>query len=379
MEKTGLVVCPAEYIFMHIPGKKVLDLLCKLITGQEGKEGLFMKVTMRNWRPAAGSQYADRNRSAAGSPYTEQALAVKDGSEAEKTPGAPVQSVTAADRYINAGNAAKDDFYHSIRGQIQDQSSFLNSMLGEDQEDFLSSLLGEDEKSLLSAMLGKEKEEKSLLDSLLGQAKESSGFKMNVSMPDDSTGQLASELARSETKMNVLQVSSKAMRALGTLKIAYALSEGEDKEKIGRMIRRMQKLTRQIQKKMKNLNKEEQLELQRKRAEERQEQQKELEIRKEISKRRKKRRREENHYAAKELAQDRKEALQETLDSIAGLGNSSASAAAAEGLVSVPGTGSAPGSAAGAVAGSAASGGGIAADVGSAGATAADVSVDAAV
>ena len=92
MEKTGLVVCPAEYIFMHIPGKKVLDLLCKLITGQEGKEGLFMKVTMRNWRPAAGSQYADRNQSAAGSPYTEQALAVKDGSEAEKTPGAPVQS-----------------------------------------------------------------------------------------------------------------------------------------------------------------------------------------------------------------------------------------------------------------------------------------------
>ena len=207
-----------------------------------------MKVTMRNWRPAAGSQYADRNQSAAGSPYTEQALAVKDGSEAEKTPGAPVQSVTAADRYFNAGNAAKDDFYHSIRGQIQDQSSFLNSMLGEDQEDFLSSLLGEDEKSLLSAMLGKEKEEKSLLDSLLGQAKESSGFKMNLSMPDDSTGQLASELARSETKMNVLQVSSKAMRALGTLKIAYALSEGEDKEKIGRMIRRMQKLTRQIQK-----------------------------------------------------------------------------------------------------------------------------------
>ena len=68
-----------------------------------------MKVTMRNWRPAAGSQYADRNQSAAGSPYTEQALAVKDGSEAEKTPGAPVQSVTAADRYINAGNAAKDD------------------------------------------------------------------------------------------------------------------------------------------------------------------------------------------------------------------------------------------------------------------------------
>lgn len=201
---------------------------------------------------------------------------------------------------------------------------------------------------------------------------------MSVSMPDDSTGQLAAELARSETKMNVLQVSSKAMRALGTLKIAYALSEGDDKEKIGRMIRRMQKLTRQIQKKMKNLTKEEQLGLQRKRAQERQEQEKEMEIRKEISKRKRKRRREENNYASREMAQDRKEALQDTLDAIAGLGSSSAASAAAEGLVSVPGAGGASASSAGTVS-AAAAGDSATADVGSAGAAAADVSAEAAV
>ncbi len=310
-----------------------------------------MRVTMRNWQSAAGS-YKYQTPAAAGTGNT------------GKLPGAPTQTETAADRYHNTKDPAADDFYGSIRGQVQDQSVFLNSMLGDDQEDFLSSLLGEDEKSFLSSLLGENEksllsslleedeksllssllgnqEEESFLDSLLAQVKESSNFKMSVSMPDDSTGQLATELARSETKMNVLQVSSKAIRALGTLKIAYALSSGEDKEKIGRMIRRMQKLTRQIQKKLKNLSKEEQLELQRKRAEKRQQQEKELEIRKEITKRKRKRRREENHYASKEVMQDRKEALQETLDSIAGLGSSSAAAAAAaaEGLVSAAAAG----------------------------------------
>jgi len=313
---------------------------------------------MRNWQPAAGSRYQNQTQAAA------------PGIEAEKASGIPIQTETAADRYLNTNDTAQKDFYHSIRGQVQDQSSFLNALLGEDQEDFLASMLGKDEKSLLYSMLGKDKEEESFLASLLGQAKESSNFKMSVSVPDDSVGQLATELARSETKMNVLQVSSKAMRALGNLKIAYALSEGEDKEKIGQMIRRMQKLTRQIQKKMKNLNKEEQLGLQRKRAEERQQQEKEMEIRKEISKRKRKRRREENQYASKEVIQDRKEALQETLDSIAGLGSSSA---AAEGLVSAAGTGSGSGSDA-AAAGVSSAGGTVSVD-----AAAVDVAADASV
>lgn len=320
-----------------------------------------MRVTMRNLQSAVGSRYRDQNQ------------AVAPGIEAENASGIPIQTETAADRYLNTKDTAQEDFYHSIRGQVQDQSSFLNALLGENQEDFLASMLGNDEKGLLDSMLGKDKEDESFLASLLGQAKESSNFKMSVSVPDDSVGQLATELARSETKMNVLQVSSKAMRALGNLKIAYALSEGEDKEKIGQMIRRMQKLTRQIQKKMKNLTKEEQLELQRKRAEKRQQLEKEMEIRKEISKRKRKRRREENQYASKEVIQDRKEALQETLDSIAGLGSSSSAAAAAEGLVSAAEAGSGNGAGV-ATPSAAAAGGAVSADV-----AAVDVAADAAV
>lgn len=253
-----------------------------------------MKVTMRNWQP-----------NASGRQYKNPAISTDQESVSEKDP--EVRMETGTNPYRNVDHKPQINTFHPVQDQAQDEKILLSAMPGQDQE----------KESLLSSLLEKEQEQKSLFDSLLEQAKGSSSFKMSVSMPEDSVGQLATELARSETKMNVLQVSSKAMRALANLKMAYALSEGKDKEKIGQMIRRMQKLTRQIQKKVKNLSKEEQLELRRKHAEERQEMEKELEIRKEIRSRRKKRRREENNYAAKEVGQDRKEAMQETMEAMA--------------------------------------------------------------
>lgn len=270
-----------------------------------------MKVTMRNWQPAASS-----------SQYKNPARSTDQESVSKKEPEVWMEAGTNPYRHVD--HKSQINAFHPVQDQAQDEKGLLNAMLGQDQE----------KESLLSSLLEKEQEQKSLFDSLLEQAKGSSNFKASVSMPDDSVGQLATELARSETKMNVLQVSSKAMRALANLKMAYALSEGKDKEKIGQMIRRMQKLTKQIQKKVKNLSKEEQLELRRKHAEERQEMEKELEIRKEIRSRRKKRRREENNYAAKEVGQDRKEALQETMEAMAaGMGGlSSAGLSVAAGV-----------------------------------------------
>ena len=75
-----------------------------------------MRVTMRNWQSAAGS-YKYQTPAAAGTGNT------------GKLPGAPTQTETAADRYHNTKDPAADDFYGSIRGQVQDQSVFLNSML----------------------------------------------------------------------------------------------------------------------------------------------------------------------------------------------------------------------------------------------------------
>ena len=49
--------------------------------------------------------------------------------------------------------------------------------------------------------------------------KSEGGFKMKSSTPDDSVGQLASMLARAETRIDVQQVSSKAIRALTSLKM----------------------------------------------------------------------------------------------------------------------------------------------------------------
>lgn len=179
----------------------------------------------------------------------------------------------------------------------------------------------------------------SSLSALLEQAKESSNFKVSTSMPDDSVGELATELARSESKMDVVQVSSKAMRALANLKMSYVLSEGKDKEKIAQMIRRMERLTKKIHKKMRNLTNEEQMELQRKRAEKRQEIEREAEIRNELRRKKTKRRREEQNYASKEVDADRKEALQDTISAMtASLGGSASSvelAAAAAGISNV--------------------------------------------
>ena len=110
----------------------------------------------------------------------------------------------------------------------------------------------------------------------------------------------------------------------------------------------------------------------------REQQEKEMEIRKEISKRKRKRRREENHYASKEVMQDRKEALQETLDSIAGLGSSSAAAAAAEGLVSAAAAGAGSGAVSAEIS-AAAAGGGVTAGTVSMDAAAADAAADVAV
>ena len=143
-----------------------------------------------------------------------------------------------------------------------------------------------------------------------------SGGPVKSSAPDDSVGELAALLAKAETKIDVLQVSSKAMRALVNLKMSLAGADKKDQKKINQMIRRMEKLMKRIQKKIKNLNKEEVLERERERAAKKMEDKKEEEIRKELSTRRKKRKRDEQNYAQKELDEDRKSATAETVSAM---------------------------------------------------------------
>ena len=137
--------------------------------------------------------------------------------------------------------------------------------------------------------------------------------KIRASMPDDNVGQLASELANCQTKLDVQQVSSKAMRALANLRMAGALSEGKDKEKIAQMIRRMQKLIKRVRIKMKNLTKEEELQNRQKKAEEERKEQEARQIRDELRNRRNKRQREERDYAIKESVGGSREAAAENI------------------------------------------------------------------
>ncbi|NBH70872.1 hypothetical protein D3Z51_02270 [Clostridiaceae bacterium] len=144
-----------------------------------------------------------------------------------------------------------------------------------------------------------------------------SNFKMK-SKTDDSVGQLASMLARAETRIDVQQVASRAIRALANLKMAAFSSEGSEAKKIARMIKRMEKLMKRIQKKLQHLSKEEQLENQKKKAEKNMEEQKVEQIKEELNTRRKKRRKDERNYANKELAEDAKTASQELVSSMSG-------------------------------------------------------------
>lgn len=138
-------------------------------------------------------------------------------------------------------------------------------------------------------------------------------LKISCSIPEDSTGQLAAMLARAETKIAVLDVSSKATRALTSLKMASALAEGDDAKKVAQMIRRMEKLISRIHKKQQHLNKEETLELQKKAAESRKEMEKASTLDDELRGKRTKRRRDERNYAQKELAEDEKNNAQEMM------------------------------------------------------------------
>ncbi len=152
----------------------------------------------------------------------------------------------------------------------------------------------------------------------VSDAKEGSDFKMKSSSPDNSVGQLAAELARAETKIDVQQVLGKATRALASLKMSAYACEGEDAKKALQMMKRMEKLIKKIQKKLKNLSKEEQLENRQKKAEKQQELQKAKQLQEELRSRRKKRHREEREYALKEMGEDQKMATNELLSAMPG-------------------------------------------------------------
>lgn len=152
-----------------------------------------------------------------------------------------------------------------------------------------------------------------------------SSSRMKASAPKDSVGQLAAELSRAETRLDVQQVMSKAMRALANLKMSAYACEGKDAKKAQQMIKRMEKLVKRIQKKLKHLSKEEQMQNEQKKAEKQQQEQKAKQISEELRSRRRKRKRDEREYAMKELNEDNKAASEELMSSLSGVLGASSS------------------------------------------------------
>ncbi len=179
-----------------------------------------------------------------------------------------------------------------------------------------------DEKERLAAMLQRESEKKESIFDTFAKSSDSSenNYKVRSSAPDDSVGQLAAMLARAETRIDVQQVSSRAIRALTNLKMSAAACSEGDAKKIASQIRRMEKLIKRIKKKLQHLSKEEQIENRKKQAEKKQNMKKAEELDKDLRARRNKRRRDERNYATKEMAEDGKNAAAEVTASVAGTG-----------------------------------------------------------
>ena len=102
-------------------------------------------------------------------------------------------------------------------------------------------------------------------------------------------------------------------------RFAMAAASGDEKEgkKLAQKIRRMEKLMKRINKKLRHLSQEEVLENQRKQAEKKQDFKKADELSEELKSRKSKRHKEERKYALKEMETDAKEENGEMLSSAA--------------------------------------------------------------
>ncbi len=247
-----------------------------------------MNVTLRNWQTDAAGSYSFL--------YKNQETAAPGPTAADKISETVQEAVpvSPAPEEPKAGSASPAD-KNKDRGEKDKEMDLL-----------LSSIKKMAEQASASKASGSNNK----------------NGKMKSSMPEDSVGQLASLLAKAETKADVLQVSSKATRALSNLKIAAAFSDGKDKQKIQQMIRRMEKLVKRINKKLRCLNQEEQMEMRKKAAEHKMDMDEAKEIGEELRRKRTKRRREEQKYAKEELNEDQKIAMEEMFESMAGMASS---------------------------------------------------------
>lgn len=268
-----------------------------------------MRVTTGGWQNGIPemirrSSAAEQERTIPG--YQQRAEAERDASDtglpvsapAQTTPETAQKFMEAAEESIKSHVDAEKKPAVPIEAGVQKDTAEIRSSAPGEQED---------ENILL----------KRLQEMMNPQKSADKNSKVRASMPDDSVGELASMLARAETRMDVQQVASKAMRALTSLKMAAAASEGNEAKKIAAMIKRMEKLIKRIQKKLQHLSREEQIERQSSQARKKNELKKAEELHKEVQSRKRKRRRDERNYAARERYEDAKAAAGEMASSIA--------------------------------------------------------------
>lgn len=123
-----------------------------------------------------------------------------------------------------------------------------------------------------------------------------SNFKVTVSKPKDTSAQLTQRLVSALSQFEVRQVISQASRALTQVRIAAAMSTGKDAEQAMAIVRRLERLLSRADRKIEDLNIEDDLKLKRASAQHKKQEQRAREIKEELVKRQRQRQNRENGW-----------------------------------------------------------------------------------
>lgn len=97
-------------------------------------------------------------------------------------------------------------------------------------------------------------------------AKKVSNFEAKASKPDDDTALLTRRLVMAATSMEVIEVRASALTSMAAFRLSASMGELEDRREAQKIIRKLEKLIQRSGRKIKDLNKEESLEIQEDRA-----------------------------------------------------------------------------------------------------------------
>lgn len=183
---------------------------------------------------------------------------------------------------------AAGDSAHSQQSQAVPGGEAAEAVAGKDRS--------EQEEKHVVTMMAEALEASSGKLLLFGTKKTTSGFKSPTDKPKDTSSQLTQRLVGAKGQFEVRQVIASASSELVKLRIAAAGCKGKEAEAVRSYIRKLERLISRAGSKIKDLDKEDMMEIQKARAQKKQQLRRVEEIKAELRKKRVGRRAKENSY-----------------------------------------------------------------------------------